>query len=1509
MRTYLKTKIAVISAALLGVIFATQNCGMTSKTQHAYPPSPFEDSKVLFSNEFAIQEKLVDANGNDLSGSAIIAAGTELSVIVRDKCIRDRQASASPIPFWIDSYITTQTPLGGETEIFSETAVGLTTKVPFSVDQLNTYAKLDPCIVGISNTTKIAYRTASNPASIQADLLSALNFAAADTIFKNEIPSTVKVRVAILDSGVDYTNTTIAAKVDSSYSLFFDFLGTMVGAAASKGNQDVFGTGTQLASLMVGDSARSYKGLAENNVVLLPIKIRNDINQTFGSYQYLNMIKLAVNMRADVINLATSDVSEGCDPIVGHAMLQAVRRNAFIVLSAGDNIEPNATKPRRPGAFVTVKDNGPLYTGVTVAPGCWGRYLKGVITVSASNMQGSALASFSNWGEDAVEVAAPGLSIRSVHNNKTVVNSDSIVLPTAMVSAAAAMTIAYHKAKTWSYDPWLIEDVILNSLPGNAPLMTLIRRGKFLNFSSLANYLKALEAKTPQQRLAEQTDNAELNAGWNQTAAVDANLLAIDVYAKLPMLQTGKRLQLNAVAYYKDAVIKVITEEGTTYTSSNPAVAEVNSQGVLIAKTAGNVRITANYKGLQATASVAIVTYDVVDGPANDLQGLEVSNSFNSSFGVCPVMYNGASQPKISVHALYGDGGRLDVTSLSSLAAPSPVEIARSVSTSYFGAGNWYGGKTYTVYGLYKGQQAHVDIVAPKVAYKRLRLLVNESSAKYINAGETFSIAQNKAVHLSPFIEVNDICNILAGGKGDLDRPLPAEVFSSPDPTLNALLKKMADNVWSATKTPLYSLTPGKTYQIDVKFGNYRGNGIDESIPVQTYFMKIDPFDIKDMHLAQYGQPVPSPFPLGLYRYISLLMEDSQGKKQAVFGDEILVDVVNRDNGQRLQAPRGLAIGGLTNIDFDLWLFPSTGEAANIDLMVTHIPTGFKKTFNLSARGQERYSGADMNAPAFNWSQFSMAANGKSCAQGVSTAMAGLGTTASPYVVCSPQQFIDTGIMSSDVKTAPHVQLGSSLDFTGVILPKKSLIFASLHGGGKTINFLAYASADEDKAVIVTTSISNIEFSEFSISTRSAHLVAATNVENVRFIDGLVLANEHSSYLLGSYLGGTVTPKSVKNVRVENVEMQAMSQIAPIKAGQLTRIENFGARGLVIRGSSVAGAGSNVGGVTDSCFLCTIVSSSTSGQISQVATNVGGIAGEVRMGRLISVTSDMNIAATTDKVGGLVGNMLGIYSYGVSESVDPYRNWSIIYNSSFSGTVRAKNKVGGIAGASENSSFEKVSVSSSALVQGVDAVGGVLGESATFNRFYDATVDASLYSAGKLHPITNSYKLSTYTFRPADRFSNLKFKGFSINLEPELLVSLLPPNSPINTMPAPLLPPMQTPVQLGLTFAVQGATLSNGVYVLNLGSLAKDAAPIFRNVQITGSTPFHFYGGNNTASIAFTGTTNIGVSGTGYTNWGFGIGLPTNTVGAVNTTSTFVFQTASGKTELKIQVIGTITAP
>lgn len=107
--------------------------------------------------------------------------------------------------------------------------------------------------------------------------------------------------------------------------------------------------------------------------------------------------------------------------------------------------------------------------------------------------------------------------------------------------------------------------------------------------------------------------------------------LSLTIGEDLTTLSTvGQTLQLYATATYPGGTqLPVIySDSGTTYVSSNPAVATVSSGGLVTAVSAGNVTITALNEGMAATVQVQVLIALDTDGDGMP-DDYEIANGFN----------------------------------------------------------------------------------------------------------------------------------------------------------------------------------------------------------------------------------------------------------------------------------------------------------------------------------------------------------------------------------------------------------------------------------------------------------------------------------------------------------------------------------------------------------------------------------------------------------------------------------------------------------------------------------------------------------------------------------------------------------------------------------------------------------------------------------------------------------------------------------------------------------------
>jgi len=113
-------------------------------------------------------------------------------------------------------------------------------------------------------------------------------------------------------------------------------------------------------------------------------------------------------------------------------------------------------------------------------------------------------------------------------------------------------------------------------------------------------------------------------------------------------LEVNQTVQLQVVGTFKDGAVEDLTaHSGTGYTSSDPAVASVDSGGLVTGVGSGEATITVEHRDLSAVA------YITVTG-TSELIGIQATP--------CPARLSRGGWLQLSVFADYSDGSRLEVT-------------------------------------------------------------------------------------------------------------------------------------------------------------------------------------------------------------------------------------------------------------------------------------------------------------------------------------------------------------------------------------------------------------------------------------------------------------------------------------------------------------------------------------------------------------------------------------------------------------------------------------------------------------------------------------------------------------------------------------------------------------------------------------------------------------------------------------------------------------------------------
>jgi len=239
-----------------------------------------------------------------------------------------------------------------------------------------------------------------------------------------------RVIVAVIDSGVDLDHPDLADILIEGH----DF------ANNDSTPEDDTGHGTRVTGILaaLGNNGIGVAGVAWNvDIAVMPLKfMKNNNGKTTGSLSdAVNAIYYAVDHGASIIN-----ASWGFDTYsysLGEAIKYARKKGVLFIASAGNSSQDNDSHSHYPSNYTY--DN--------------------VIAVAAMNRYGT-LASFSNYGETSVDIAAPGEGLKTTNINggySSWVSGTSYATP--FVSAVAAMVISQSPDLSYSS----VRGVILNS--------------------------------------------------------------------------------------------------------------------------------------------------------------------------------------------------------------------------------------------------------------------------------------------------------------------------------------------------------------------------------------------------------------------------------------------------------------------------------------------------------------------------------------------------------------------------------------------------------------------------------------------------------------------------------------------------------------------------------------------------------------------------------------------------------------------------------------------------------------------------------------------------------------------------------------------------------------------------------------------------------------------------------------------------------------------------------------
>ncbi len=225
------------------------------------------------------------------------------------------------------------------------------------------------------------------------------------------------VIVAVIDSGVDTTHPELAGRI---YGTGWDFVDddadpSPVGTSFEEAH------GTAVAGLI--GAAVDGSGIAGVSPDAKLMVVRACSGGGCWSDDVADAIHFAVDNGADVINLSLGSITDVEDPLMESAIGYAQTRDVAVIAAAGNQ-----------GVDLDHQSNGKM-----LVPG--GLPYSNIIAVASTDDR-DRRASFSNYGANTVDIAAPGSEILTLGLNGGYVLVDGTSFSAPVVSGVAALLLA-----------------------------------------------------------------------------------------------------------------------------------------------------------------------------------------------------------------------------------------------------------------------------------------------------------------------------------------------------------------------------------------------------------------------------------------------------------------------------------------------------------------------------------------------------------------------------------------------------------------------------------------------------------------------------------------------------------------------------------------------------------------------------------------------------------------------------------------------------------------------------------------------------------------------------------------------------------------------------------------------------------------------------------------------------------------------------------------------------------
>jgi thermitase len=278
-----------------------------------------------------------------------------------------------------------------------------------------------------------------------------------------KIKTNKKVRIAIIDTGIDYNNRFLKDKIyvfnggKKSDNYGVDFSLNNLNKTITRTPKDTHGHGTHIAGII---------SAINPNVELVILKYYNPLADGKANLEAsLKAMSYAISLGVDIINYSGGGPEQSDKEKL---LIQKAKENNILVISASGNekanIDPSYTKK--------------YYKQEAYFPASYN--YDNIISVGAINDQ-YKLNFTSNWGIENVDIVAPGYKINSLLPFNQIKSMTGTSQATAFVTGVASLVKSYYNINDYK----TIKNIILNNCKTIPSLKNKIKNGCSLNMKNI----------------------------------------------------------------------------------------------------------------------------------------------------------------------------------------------------------------------------------------------------------------------------------------------------------------------------------------------------------------------------------------------------------------------------------------------------------------------------------------------------------------------------------------------------------------------------------------------------------------------------------------------------------------------------------------------------------------------------------------------------------------------------------------------------------------------------------------------------------------------------------------------------------------------------------------------------------------------------------------------------------------------------------------------------------------